>query len=115
MNTRPDLMVYCCDLSNTAVNLVRDHPEYSRGRCHAWVCDVTSDEEWEAAPVTPHSLDIITLIFVLSAVSPAKMEAVARNMFKFLKPGGLLMFRDYGRSHVTSLIQYLNVQLSSCF
>jgi len=103
MNTRPDLMVYCCDLSNTAVSLVRDHPEYSRGRCHAWVCDVTSDEEWEAAPFTPDSLDIITLIFVLSAVSPAKMEAVARNMFKFLKPGGLLMFRDYGRYDLAQL------------
>jgi len=103
MNTRPDLMVYCCDLSSTAVGLVRDHPEYTRGRCHAWVCDVTSDQEWAAAPFPPDSLDIITLIFVLSAVSPAKMEAVARNMYKFLKPGGLLMFRDYGRYDLAQL------------
>ena len=103
MNTRPDLMVYCCDLSSTAVELVRAHAEYPRGRCHSWVCDVTRNEDWEDAPFPPDSLDIITLIFVLSAVSPAKMEAVARNIYKFLKPGGLLMFRDYGRYDLAQL------------
>ena len=103
MNPRADLMVYCCDLSSTAVELVRAHAEYPRGRCHSWVCDVTRDEDWEAAPFPPDSLDIITLIFVLSAVSPAKMEAVARNIYKFLKPGGLLMFRDYGRYDLAQL------------
>ena len=101
MNTRPDLMVYCCDLSPTAVQLVRDHVQYSGGRCHSWVCDVTTDT-W-SAPFPPDSLDIVTMIFVLSAVSPAKMEAVARNIYKYLKPGGLLMFRDYGRYDMAQL------------
>ena len=102
MNTRADLMIYCCDLSETAVQLVKDHPEYRRGRCHSWVCDVTQDS-WDDAPFPPDSLDIVTMIFVLSAVSPAKMEAVARNIFKYLKPGGLLMFRDYGRYDLAQL------------
>ena len=48
MNTRSDLMIYCCDLSQTAVQLVKDHPEYKRGRCHSWVCDVTQDS-WDSA------------------------------------------------------------------
>jgi len=102
MNTRADLMIYCCDLSETAVQPVKDHPEYRRGRCHSWVCDVTQDS-WDDAPFPPNSLDIVTMIFVLSAVSPAKMEAVARNIFKYLKPGGLLMFRDYGRYDLAQL------------
>ena len=103
INTRPDLMVYCCDLSETAVELVRGHPEYQRGRCHAWVGDVTQDRGWEAAPFPPASLDLVTLIFVLSAVSPAKMEAVARSVYRYLKPGGVVMFRDYGRYDMAQL------------
>ena len=94
MNTRPDLMIYCCDLSQTAVQLVQDHPQYRQGRCFSWVCDVTQD--WQPT-FPPDSLDVVTLIFVLSAVSPGKMEAVARNIVKYLKPGGVLLFRDYGR------------------
>ena len=99
MNTRPDLMIYCCDLSQTAVQLVQDHPQYRQGRCQAWVCDVTQD--WQPT-FPPDSLDVVTLIFVLSAVSPGKMEAVARNIVKYLKPGGVLLFRDYGRSVLLS-------------
>lgn len=81
---------------------LRDHPEYPRGRCHSWVCDVTTDT-WDECPFPPDSLDIVTMIFVLSAVSPAKMEAVVKNIFKYLKPGGLLMFRDYGRYDMAQL------------
>ena len=99
INTRPDLMIYCCDLSQTAVQLVQDHPQYRQGRCQAWVCDVTQD--WQPT-FPPDSLDVVTLIFVLSAVSPGKMEAVARNIVKYLKPGGVLLFRDYGRSVLLS-------------
>ena len=68
----------------------------------SWVCDVTNDD-WQEAPFPPDSLDIVTMIFILSAVSPAKMEAVARHIFRYLKPGGLLMFRDYGRYDMAQL------------
>eukprot|EP00092_Neocalanus_flemingeri_P018614 GFUD01020158.1.p1 GENE.GFUD01020158.1~~GFUD01020158.1.p1 ORF type:complete len:367 (+),score=130.91 GFUD01020158.1:35-1135(+) len=100
MNSSPSLVVYCCDLSSTAVQLVRDHPQYGSRRCHAWVCDVT--QEW--SPPFPHnSLDVVTLIFVLSAISPAKMQAVVKNIVRYLKPGGLVMFRDYGRFDLAQL------------
>jgi len=100
MNNSPRLVVYCCDLSTTAVQLVKDHPHYSRRRCHAWVCDVT--QEW-SPPFPQNSLDVVTLIFVLSAISPAKMKAVVKNIVSYLKPGGLVMFRDYGRFDLAQL------------
>ena len=100
MNTSPNLMVYCCDLSSTAVQLVRDHPQYSGKRCFSWVCDVTG--EWDP-PFPEKSLDVVTLIFVLSAISPVKMQVVVKNIVRYLKPGGLVMFRDYGRFDLAQL------------
>jgi len=100
MNTSPRLVVYCCDLSTTAVQLVKDHTQYATKRCHSWVCDVT--QEWNP-PFPDNSLDVVTLIFVLSAISPAKMQAVVKNIVRYLKPGGLVMFRDYGRFDLAQL------------
>lgn len=101
VNTDPGLMVYCCDLSKTAVNLVKEHKEFSQQRCYSFVCDVTKD--WSDAPFQQNSLDVVTLIFVLSAIHPDKMAAVATNIFKFLKPGGQVFFRDYGRYDMAQL------------
>merc|ERR1712059_123389 len=103
VNVNPGLMVYCCDLSPQAVQLVKDHPEYNKGRCQAMVCDVTNPEDWESAPFPPSSLDVVTLIFVLSAISPEKMTGVLANIFHYLKPGGQVMFRDYGRFDLAQL------------
>jgi len=99
-NADPGLMIYCCDLSNTAVSLVKEHANYG-GRCSAFVCDVTTD--WLNAPFPPQSLDVVTLIFMMSAVSPDKMAAVVENIRKYMKPGGLVLFRDYGRYDMAQL------------
>lgn len=103
VNTSPGLVVYCCDLSTQAVNLVKEHKEYKNqaGRCFAWVADVTA-EDWKA-PFPPNSLDAVTLIFVLSAISPHLMARVVSQIFIYLKPGGLVMFRDYGRYDLAQL------------
>jgi len=99
-NTSPSLIVYCCDLSATAVQLVKDHPQYASKRCFSWVCDVT--REWDP-PFPDKSLDVVTLIFVLSAINPAKMQVVVKNIARYLKPGGVVMFRDYGRFDLAQL------------
>ena len=62
------LFVYCCDFSQAAVDLVRSHPEYNEERCHAFVADISNPNT--RYPFPEHSLDVITLIFVLSAVKP---------------------------------------------
>jgi len=41
-------------------------------------------------------VDISTLIFVLSAIHPDRFVLALKNIFKVLKPGGYLLFRDYG-------------------
>jgi SAM-dependent methyltransferase len=42
------------------------------------------------------TVDIVSLVFVLSAIDPSKFESALKNVATILKPGGLLIFRDYG-------------------
>jgi methyltransferase-like protein 6 len=43
-----------------------------------------------------NSVDICTLIFVLSAIHPEKFKAALTNLHSVMKCGGSLLFRDYG-------------------
>ena len=56
----PETRVFACDFSPTAVDLVKQHPEYLKdnSRCSAFVCDITSSDDWvNNAPIEPNSLD----------------------------------------------------------
>lgn len=44
----------------------------------------------------PEGVDIASLIFVLSAIHPDKFLQALCSLAAVLKPGGLLVFRDYG-------------------
>ncbi|XP_062389020.1 tRNA N(3)-methylcytidine methyltransferase METTL2 [Sardina pilchardus] len=100
-NNDPGLFVYCCDFSSTAVELVKSNPEYDSARCHAFVHDL-SDESAQF-PMQEGSLDVIILIFVLSALHPDKMQASISGLARLLKPGGMLLLRDYGRYDLAQL------------
>ncbi|CAN8028476.1 unnamed protein product [Ixodes persulcatus] len=100
VNRDPGLFVYSCDFSATAVSVLKDHQEYDPRRCHAFVCDVTQD--W-TVPFPEGSLDVITLIFVLSAISPDRMQHVVDSAYRYLKPGGSVILRDYGRYDMAQL------------
>ena len=69
-NTLKNSFVYCCDFSSKAVELVKSNPEYDPTKCHAFVCDISSENSH--FPFPENSLDIILVIFVLSAITPEK-------------------------------------------
>ncbi|XP_067932226.1 tRNA N(3)-methylcytidine methyltransferase METTL2-like isoform X2 [Watersipora subatra] len=100
-NRDPRLFVYCCDFSETAVTLVKENEDYDISRCHCFVSDIADTSA--DMPFPDGSLDIITMIFVLSAISPQKMQSTLTRMAKLLKPGGVLLFRDYGRYDLAQL------------
>ncbi|KAM7277036.1 hypothetical protein ACFE04_018902 [Oxalis oulophora] len=91
--TYPDVFVHACDFSPRAVNLVKSHKDFSETRVSAFVCDPTRDDLTQN--ISPSSVDIVTMIFVLSAVSPEKMALILHNIRKVLKPNGHVLFRDY--------------------
>lgn len=67
-NTLRNSFIYCCDFSSKAVELVKTNSNYDPSRCLAFECDVSS--EAIDFPFPENSLDIILLIFVLSAITP---------------------------------------------
>ncbi|KAJ7958379.1 Methyltransferase [Quillaja saponaria] len=91
--TYPEIFVYACDFSPRAIELVKTHKDFKETSVSAFVCDLTVDDLSKQIP--PSSVDIITMIFVLSAVSPEKMPVVLQNVRKVLKPNGCVLFRDY--------------------
>ncbi|KAM9210191.1 tRNA N(3)-cytidine methyltransferase METTL2A isoform 3-T3 [Dugong dugon] len=100
-NNDPGLFVYCCDFSSTAVGLVQSHSEYDPSRCLAFVHDLCDEDQ--SYPVPRDSLDIIILIFVLSAIVPDKMQKAINRLSKLLRPGGMMLLRDYGRYDMAQL------------
>eukprot|EP00158_Paraphelidium_tribonemae_P004111 Partr_v1_DN26581_c2_g1_i2_m3350 putative Methyltransferase like len=96
-----DIMVYACDFSPNAVNIVKSSPAYDAHRCTAFVYDLTSADIPPELEV--NSIDVIVMVFVLSAIQPTLQTGVFERMFRLLRPGGLLLFRDYGRFDMTQL------------
>ncbi|KAF9430991.1 hypothetical protein BGZ94_000937 [Podila epigama] len=109
----PKLFVYACDFSSTAVDVVKANPEYDPARGKAFVWDLAGDDI--PPEVEPESMDVLVLIFVLSALHPDKWENAMNNLYKLLKPGGLIVFRDYGRYDMAQLRFKKNRLLSDNF
>ncbi|EJF64335.1 methyltransferase [Dichomitus squalens LYAD-421 SS1] len=103
-NQNPLLDLHAYDYSNHAVKLVQNNPLYSAppiGKIQAAVWDLTSPTL--PPDLEPGSVDIIVLIFVLSALHPNEWHNAVSNMHKLLKRGGRVLIRDYGRYDLTQL------------
>lgn len=63
---------YCDWYDESLFQLIvfQEHPDYDKDRCHAFLCDISSENP--DFPFPKESLDIIVLIFVLSAIDPSK-------------------------------------------
>lgn len=92
---------YACDFSPRAIEFVKNNKLYNKTRMTAFCADLTTEDLFDN--VLEGSVDIASLIFVLSAIQPASWHHVARIAFKALRPGGLLLFRDYGRYDMAQL------------
>lgn len=94
-----------CDLSQHAIELVRRHADFAQGRFHGFVWDLSRHALDTAASgfVQPLSVDAVTSIFMLSAVHPSLHLDSLLRLRALLKPGGLLLFRDYGRYDLTQV------------
>uniref|UniRef100_A0A8C5PIG2 Methyltransferase type 12 domain-containing protein n=1 Tax=Leptobrachium leishanense TaxID=445787 RepID=A0A8C5PIG2_9ANUR len=100
-NVDPGLFVYGCDFSSTAVELVKGNENYDPYRCFAFVHDLS--DVHASYPMPEESLDVIVMIFVLSAIQPSKMQSAISQLSKLLKPGGCILLRDYGRYDMAQL------------
>ncbi|CAG8600330.1 8603_t:CDS:2, partial [Ambispora leptoticha] len=101
INENTDLFIYACDFSSTAVEVVKNNPEFNPTNSRVFVWDLTSTDI--PSCIQPESIDIIVLIFVLSALRPEEWKQAVENVYKMLKPGGLILFRDYGRYDMVQL------------
>lgn len=79
--------IYACDFSNRAVDFVKSNELYDESKCKAFVADITDDKfDEQFKEISSNRLvDVISLIFVLSAINPDKMRNVLLNCYKVTK------------------------------
>ena len=95
--------IYACDFAPKAVDLVKSYRDYSADKMTAFVHDLSSTVQFSEEGIPEASLDAVTAIFVLSALNPVDLGDAFKKIFVSLRPGGLLLFRDYARYDLTQL------------
>lgn len=100
-NKNPNLKIVGCDYLKVAVDLVRANeefePNHEKGVAFSSVWDLANAEGNVPEDLEPNSVDIVIMVFVFSALHPNQWKQAVANLQKVLKPGGEILFRDYGR------------------
>ena len=98
----PTAVVYCCDYSANAIEVLRKRKEETLSkedqmRIREFVCDITKEDVCEKGDVPKNGVDICTCVFVLSALSPETVKNAIENIANALKIGGRgrCLVRDY--------------------
>ena len=89
-----NIFFHGCDLSPRAINFLKEDDRYNSERMNCFEFDITANDL--ISVITPNTVDLVTLVFVLSAITPEKMVLSLKNIHKVMKPGGIVLFRDYG-------------------
>jgi len=107
LSKNPHLDVRCFDFSSIAIDLLNQNMQFMkaveerRASAHVWDITKTLDSVIPAAPLEQPSFynkaDFSMLLFCLSAINPEKMQTAVHNVAATIKPGGVILFRDYGR------------------
>ncbi|KAM3723312.1 SWI/SNF chromatin-remodeling accessory subunit [Dirofilaria immitis] len=92
MHLYPHWNFYAFDFSDKAIRLLRGRSEAHNFSINTVVADLTSDRFSLDFPAA----DIISLIFVLSAIPPCKQQQAVKNLLKLVKVRGMVFVRDYG-------------------
>lgn len=100
-NENPLLKIHACDFSSKAVELMKANEAYDSARICASVWDISSDDLPDS--LEEGSVDVVLLVFIFSALSPMQWGAAVRNVWRALRPGGEVCFRDYGRGDLTQV------------
>lgn len=85
---------YALDFSSRAIEILQNDPRFDPIKCTLIIADITIDPI-PNCPIPESSLDCIVCIFVLSAIPPEQHLQSIGNIQKYLKPGGVFLFRDY--------------------
>ena len=102
-NENEELSVFACDFSKRAVELIQRHEAYDGQRIRASVWDVADEEMSRPEGVDEGTVDIVLMIFIFSALSPAQWARAVQNIWGCLKVGGTVLFRDYGRGDLAQV------------
>lgn len=100
-NKNPNLKIFACDYLKVAVDLVKANPDFEPNHekeiAYSSVWDLANPEGALPQDLKENSVDFIIMIFVFSALHPNQWADAVKNLAKCLKPGGTILFRDYGR------------------
>ena len=98
LDINPNLYVNAIDFARSAIEILRQHKAVTQfpGRLLANVCNVIADTLPLPSAVFGQ-LDMVLCMFVISAISPEHQLGAFQKLAAEIKPGGKLLFRDYGR------------------
>lgn len=100
-NQNPNLKIHACDFSKIAVEVMRENDAYNTSQIQADVWDAAGPEL--PPGLAEGSVDVVLMIFIFSALSPLQWQQAVSNIFRVLKPGGEVLFRDYGRGDLAQV------------